>query len=329
LGKVEDASRLGHSAKLGSCFGLGAVSKNELSNEEITAKVLEEPNLFTIFKVWRVPEPYDTIATQFCGSRKLLFAVRVNVAAFTRPGIKGGAMNKKSLLCATAALLIAIALLATTVWADDKEKDDDRLQNAGTVLKEVLNIPDDIPQDLLDKADCVVVFPSVLKAAFVVGGSYGRGAMTCRRGGNFSGSWGAPSMMALEGGSLGFQIGGQATDFVLLVMNDRGANGILSSKVKLGADASVAAGPVGRDASAETDVSMRAEILSYSRARGLFAGISLEGSTIRPDKDANKRIYGEKVSAKDIVLANETHIPSAAEGLISSLNIRTPKHKAS
>ena len=192
-------------------------------------------------------------------------------------------MKKRIFACAMTALLLAIGS-----WADDKEKDEDRLKNAGTVLTEILNIPDDIPQDLLDKADCVVIFPSVLKAAFVVGGSYGRGAMTCRRGENFNGPWGAPSMMALEGGSVGFQIGGQATDFVLLVMNDRGANGILSSKVKLGADASVAAGPVGRNASAETDVSMRAEILSYSRARGLFAGVSLEGSTIRPDNDANQ-----------------------------------------
>jgi SH3 domain-containing YSC84-like protein 1 len=220
----------------------------------------------------------------------------------------------------------ALLLLAVTGWADDTEKDRDRLQNSGTVLHEILNIPDDIPQDLLDKADCVVVFPSVLKAAFVVGASYGRGAMTCRRGQNFDGPWGAPSMMALEGGSVGFQIGGQATDFVLLVMNDRGANGILSSKVKLGGDASVAAGPVGRDASAETDVSMRAEILSYSRARGLFAGVSLEGSTIRPDNDANVRIYGEKISAKDIVLAHDTAVPPSAQGMIATLNARTPKH---
>src|SRR5271154_1008089 len=184
-----------------------------------------------------------------------------------------------------ASITIALLVLAFSTPADDKEKDEDRLKNAGAVLSEILNVPDDIPQDLLDKADCVVVFPSVLKAAFVVGASYGRGAMTCRRGQNFNGPWGAPSMMALEGGSVGFQIGGQATDFVLLVMNDRGANGILSSKVKLGGDASVAAGPVGRDASAETDVSLRAEILSYSRARGIFAGVSLEGSTIRPDND--------------------------------------------
>src|SRR5271154_949075 len=225
-----------------------------------------------------------------------------------------------------ASITIALLVLAFSTPADDKEKDEDRLKNAGAVLSEILNVPDDIPQGLLDKADCVVVFPSVLKAAFIVGASYGRGAMTCRRGGNFNGPWGAPSMMALEGGSVGFQIGGQATDFVLLVMNDRGANGILSSKVKLGGDASVAAGPVGRDASAETDLSMRAEILSYSRARGVFAGISLEGSTIRPDNDANVRIYGEKISAKDIVLAHDTAVPPSAERLIATLNARTPKH---
>jgi SH3 domain-containing YSC84-like protein 1 len=177
---------------------------------------------------------------------------------------------KKFLTCTVSALLMGLPVLLT---ATEKEKDEDRLKNCGTVLKEILDIPDNVPKDLLDKADCVVVFPSVLKAAFVIGGSYGRGAMTCRQG-DFSGPWGAPTMMALEGGSVGFQLGGQATDFVLLVMNERGANGILSSKVKIGADASAAAGPVGRDASAETDVTMRAEILSYSRARGLFAGIS-------------------------------------------------------
>src|SRR5580704_7467593 len=232
-------------------------------------------------------------------------------------------MKKMMFACAMSALMS----LAVSGWADDAVKDQDRLQTSGTVLHEILNVPDDIPQDLLDKADCVVVFPSVLKAAFVVGASYGRGAMTCRMGENFNGPWGAPSMMALEGGSVGFQIGGQATDFVLLVMNDRGANGILSSKVKLGGDASVAAGPVGRDASAETDVSMRAEILSYSRARGLFAGVSLEGSTVRADNDANKRIYGERISARDIVIALDTHVPPAAESLISTLNMRTPKHK--
>src|SRR6202011_528551 len=209
----------------------------------------------------------------------------------------------RKLLTFTSAILFAVLpLLAEVASAADQAKDDDRLRNCGTVLKEILDVPDSIPQDLLDKADCVVVFPSVLKAAFIVGGSYGRGAMSCRQGQDFRGRWGEPTMMALEGGSFGFQIGGEATDFVLLIMNERGANGILSSKVKLGADASVAAGPVGRDLSAESDVTMRAEILSYSRARGAFAGVSLEGSTIRPDNDANRRIYGEKLSAKDIVL---------------------------
>jgi lipid-binding SYLF domain-containing protein len=225
-------------------------------------------------------------------------------------------------------VLTGTILLATTpVWSDDKSTDQDRLRTCGTVIKEILDIPDDIPRDLLDKADCVVIFPSVLKAAFIVGGSYGRGAMTCRQGRNFSGSWGTPTMMALEGGSFGFQLGAQATDFVLLVMNDRGANGILSSKVKLGGDASAAAGPLGRDASAETDVTLRSEILSYSRARGLFAGISLAGSTIRPDNDANERIYGRKFSAKEIVLSNTVHLPPSASRLISTLNAKTPRHK--
>jgi lipid-binding SYLF domain-containing protein len=201
------------------------------------------------------------------------------------------------------------------------------LRKSGTVLKEILDVPDNVPQDLLDKADCVVVFPSVLKAAFIVGGSYGRGAMSCRKGENFKKPWGAPTMMALEGGSFGFQIGGQATDFVLLVMNDRGASGILASKVKLGADASVAAGPVGRDASADTDATLRAEILSYSRARGLFAGVSLEGSTIRPDNGDNQRVYGKKIPAKDIVLSGTVAAPPAAEELISTLDAKTPKHR--
>ena len=213
------------------------------------------------------------------------------------------------------------------VRAASKDKDEDRLNDCGAVLKEILDIPDDIPQGLLDKADCVVVYPSVLKAAFVVGASYGRGAMTCRKGDNFKGSWGAPTMMALEGGSFGFQIGGQATDFVLLVMNEGGARGILSGKVKLGGDASVAAGPVGRNASAETDVTLRSEILSYSRSRGLFAGISLEGSTIRPDNKANEQIYGKKLEASQIVLSDQVSVPAAGQQLVSTLNDKTPHHK--
>jgi len=234
---------------------------------------------------------------------------------------------KTLLPCLSSLVLTVLPLLNEVASASDQTKDDDRLKNCGAVLKEILDVPDNIPQNLLDKADCVVVFPSVLKAAFIVGGSYGRGAMSCRKGEDFRGPWGAPTMMALEGGSFGFQIGGQATDFVLLVMNESGARGILASKVKLGGDASVAAGPVGRDASADTDASLRSEILSYSRARGLFAGVSLEGSTIRPDNSDNRRVYGRKIPARDIVLSGTVAVPQAAEQLVSTLDARTPKHR--
>jgi len=235
---------------------------------------------------------------------------------------------KKPITYLMSLMLVVLPILSSSASAAGPEKDEDRLRNSGTVLKEILDVPDDIPQDLLDKAACVVVFPSVLKAAFIVGGSYGRGAMSCRRGEDFRGSWGAPTMLALEGGSFGFQIGGEATDFVLLVMNERGASGILSSKVKLGADASVAAGPVGRTASAETDATLRADILSYSRARGAFAGVALEGSTIRPDNGANKQIYGQEVPAREIVLSGHVAVPVSAQRLISTLDSRTPRHKS-
>jgi SH3 domain-containing YSC84-like protein 1 len=235
---------------------------------------------------------------------------------------------RKLLSCLSSVLLVVLPLFAEVASAAGQTKDDDRLRNCGAVLKEVLDVPDNIPQDLLDRADCVVVFPSVLKAAFIVGGSYGRGAMSCRQGEDFRGPWGAPTMMALEGGSFGFQIGGEATDFVLLVMNEGGARGILGSKVKLGTDASVAAGPVGRDSSAESDATLRAEILSYSRARGLFAGVSLEGSTIRPDNGDNRLVYGRKIPARKIVLSGGVAAPTAAEQLISTLDARTPNHKA-
>jgi SH3 domain-containing YSC84-like protein 1 len=234
---------------------------------------------------------------------------------------------KNLIACLLGITLILLPTVSSVARATNKDKDEDRLKDCGTVLKEILDIPDNIPQGLLDKADCVVVYPSVLKAAFVVGGSYGRGAMTCRKGENFTGAWSAPTMMALEGGSFGFQIGGQATDFVLLVMNESGASGILAGKVKLGGDASVAAGPVGRDASAETDVTLRSEILTYSRSRGLFAGISLEGSTIRPDNKANEQIYGKKLEAKQIVLSGQDSVPAAAEQLVSTLDAKTPRHK--
>ena len=197
-------------------------------------------------------------------------------------------------------VLLAILVVSTVTSAadtKDKEKQEDRLKNSGTVMGEILNVPDDIPQDLLDKAKCVVVIPSVLKAAFIVGGSYGRGTMICRSGKTMSGGWGAPAMMVLEGGSVGFQIGGEATDFVLLVMNERGANSLLHSKVKLGGDVSAAAGPVGRTAEANTDAYMRSEILTYSRARGLFAGVSLEGASLRADDEGNEALYGRKINA--------------------------------
>jgi SH3 domain-containing YSC84-like protein 1 len=218
-----------------------------------------------------------------------------------------------------AAALLLMVPAAYAGPASDKEKDEDRLENAGTVMDEILNVPDDIPQDLLDKARCVVVLPSVVKAAFIVGGSYGRGVMVCRTGEHFHGPWGAPAMYALEGGSVGLQIGGQATDFVILVMNDRGASSLLHSKVKLGGDASIAAGPKGRDASAETDATLRSEMLSYSRSRGVFAGVSLEGSTLRPDNDANKKLYGQDVTAAEILTESKVHAPQAAHKLISRL----------
>ncbi|HKS66071.1 MAG TPA: lipid-binding SYLF domain-containing protein [Candidatus Acidoferrales bacterium] len=233
--------------------------------------------------------------------------------------------NLLSLFLAAALVALPTLFNPTSAQASDKSKDESRLENAGVVMKEILDIPDDIPQDLLDKADCVIVMPSVIKAAFGFGGSYGRGAMTCRSGDNFQGPWSAPTMMALEGGSFGFQLGAQATDFVLLVMNGRGASSILSSKVKLGADASAAAGPKGRTAEAATDVTMRAEVLTYSRSRGLFAGISLNGSSLRPDNDANERVYGRKLEAKDIALHGAVPVPASARTLISTLNQHSPK----
>jgi lipid-binding SYLF domain-containing protein len=220
--------------------------------------------------------------------------------------------------------LVMFAVVALPVFGQDKEED--RVQNAGKVVKEIMDIPDDIPQSVIDKADCVVVLPSVVKFAIGIGGSYGRGVMTCRGGRHFRGRWSAPSMMALEGGSFGLQLGGQATDFVLLLMSPRSAENILTSKVKIGGDASAAAGPVGRTASAETDVTLRAEILSYSRARGLFAGISLSGSTLRPDNDANKKLYGKDVSAKAIVFDRAVPAPPSAELLLSTLDKKSPKN---
>ena len=221
---------------------------------------------------------------------------------------------------------VAILLAFNMMPVFAQKKENERVVSAGRVMSEVLRIPDNIPSDLLQKAECVIVLPSVLKFAIWIGGSYGRGLMVCRGGDDFSGSWGAPSMIALEGGSFGLQLGGQATDFVLLVMNRRGAQGILSSKVKLGADASAAAGPKGRDAAAATDVTMRAEILTYSRSRGLFAGVSLEGSTLRQDSEGNEAVYGRKIEAREIVRGGAAAVPKGAGPLVDLLNTRSPKN---
>ncbi len=224
-------------------------------------------------------------------------------------------------LMVTAACL---TLVAGVVYAKELNKEQRRLEECGTVMSEVLHVPDDIPQDLLNKAECVIVIPGVKKLAFGIGADYGRGAMVCRTGEHFRGAWGAPAMYALEGASVGFQIGGEETDLILLVMNGRGMDSILSSKVKLGGDASVAAGPLGRDASADTDAWMRAEILSYSRSRGVFAGVSLEGSTIRPDDDASGDVYGHPMKASEIVRGEHTGVPETGRHLIDTLEKHSP-----
>jgi SH3 domain-containing YSC84-like protein 1 len=225
-------------------------------------------------------------------------------------------------------IVIGLGLVAATAIYAATNKEQRRLENAGVVMQEIMNIPENIPQEVLEKAECVIVFPNLMKGAFIVGVSYGRGAMVCRKGADFKGAWGAPAMYALEGGSVGFQIGGQATDLVLLVMNGRGVNSILDSKVKLGGDASIAAGPVGRDASANTDAFMRAEILSYSRTRGLFAGISLEGSSLRPDNDATQDVYGRKLTAREIIMGGRTVTPRSGRQLVAVLQKRSPRNES-
>lgn len=217
-------------------------------------------------------------------------------------------------------------LLAFPALGADQEKEDKRLQECGEVFQEILNIPDGLPKDLLDKAECVIVIPSVKKLAFGIGASYGRGAITCRTGEHFTGPWSAPAMFALEGGNIGFQLGGQATDFVLLVVNPKGANSVLGSKVKLGADAAAAAGPKGRAAAADTDVVMKAEILTYSRSRGLFAGVSLEGSTLRSDNRANRKLYGRDLSARDIVRKGQVGVPISGQRLVALLDQKSPRN---
>jgi lipid-binding SYLF domain-containing protein len=226
---------------------------------------------------------------------------------------------KKSL-----ALVVAVAI--TSLVSAAQEHENDRLKHAGEVMQEILNIPDDLPKSILDKSECVIVIPSVKKFALGVGGNYGRGAMTCRSGANFTGAWGPPAMVALEGANIGFQLGGQATDFVLLVVNPKGIDSILKSKVKLGADAAAAAGPKGRDAQAATDVLMHAEILTYSRSRGLFAGVSLDGSTLRPDNSASEKVYGKKITAREIVLQHKVGTPASGRLLVSTLQKASPRN---
>ena len=229
---------------------------------------------------------------------------------------------KKLLACIVVVLMSAVAACA------GDEHEEERVKDSGVVLKEILNIPDNIPQELLDKAECVVILPSVKKGAFGIGASYGRGVMECRSGQHYTGKWGAPALYALEGVSIGFQLGGQATDFVLLVMNPKGAQSLLSSKVKLGADASAAAGPKGRTAEGATDIVMNAEILSYSRNKGLFAGVSLEGSTLRSDGSANEKLYGKKLTAKEIIRQGKVGVPACAHELVALLNTKSPVNKS-
>jgi len=223
---------------------------------------------------------------------------------------------------------LVVCSLVLLSLAADNEHEQERVRNSGQVLKEILDVPDNLPHDLLDKAECVVILPSVKKAAFGIGGSYGRGVMICRSGEHYTGSWGPPALYALEGASIGFQLGAQGTDFVLLVMNPKGAKSLLSSKVKLGADASAAAGPKGRTAEGATDIVMSAEILSYSRNKGLFAGVSLEGSTLRSDGSANEKLYGKKLSAKEIIRERKVGNPACAQELVSLLDSKSPKNRS-
>jgi SH3 domain-containing YSC84-like protein 1 len=222
-------------------------------------------------------------------------------------------------------LALCFVLGSTALGAANK---DGRLENCGVVMQEILDVPDNIPQELLGTAECVIVIPSMTKVAIGFGGSYGRGAMVCRTGPRFQGPWGAPAMYALEGGSFGLQLGAESTDVVFLVMNKRGVDALLNSKVKLGAGASAAAGPKGRNVEAATDASLRAEILSYSRARGLFAGVSLEGTSLRPDDDASEEVYGRKITARDIVMGKRIDIPESGRHFVDVLEKSAPYNES-
>jgi SH3 domain-containing YSC84-like protein 1 len=221
--------------------------------------------------------------------------------------------------------LLTVSMAGAILFAADGDDERERLESSAEVLEEILNIPDGLPKDLLNKAECVAVLPSVKKLALGIGGSYGKGALVCRSGEKFTGPWGPPAMYRLEGASIGFQLGGSATDFLLLIMNPKGADSLLKSKVKLGADAAAAAGPKGRSTAAETDVAMRAEILTYSRSRGLFAGVSLEGSTLRQDNGANKKLYGREITAREIVRGGKG---GGGARLVALLQQASPKNES-
>ena len=225
-------------------------------------------------------------------------------------------------------LSLVVCFVLGSAGLDAANKEQDRLENCGVVMQEILDIPENIPQELLEKAECVIVIPSMTKVALGIGGSYGRGAMVCRSGKAFNGPWGAPAMYTLEGGSFGLQLGGESTDVVFLVMNSRGVDALLNSKVKLGASLSAAAGPKGRSLEGSTDASLRSEILSYSRSRGLFAGMSLEGTSLRPDDDASKEVYGRSMTARKIVTGNRIDVPASGRHLVDVLQKNAPHNES-
>ena len=226
-----------------------------------------------------------------------------------------------SLAVAVVCLLIPISAVA----ADDASTEQARVKSAGDALDELVTKENGIPTGLLNKSECVIILPSTKKVGFIIAGQYGRGLMSCRTGEKFDGPWSAPIMMKSSGGSVGFQAGGQATDFVILVLNDKGARALMKGKAKLGADASIAAGPVGKEAEAATNAAMSAEMLSYSETNGLFAGVSLSGTSLAPDSGANENLYGKKVTAQQIY-AGEVPAPEQAKQMLATLTEKSPKN---
>jgi SH3 domain-containing YSC84-like protein 1 len=222
---------------------------------------------------------------------------------------------------------VAVAAVLSAPLLARADEPSERLAAAAQVFKDLSNAESGLPINLLNKADCVIILPSVKKAGFIVGAQYGKGVMSCRSGSNFDGKWGAPIMMQSSGGSFGFQAGGQATDFVILVMNDDGARAVMKGKAKLGTEASIAAGPVGRNAEASTTGNMQAQMLSYSRAQGVFGGVSLSGTSLGPDDGDNEKLYGKKLSGPEI-FDGGVKTPSSGEPLIAELTAKSPKNLA-